>query len=884
MSYATLVKCSDPFHPLRGREIVELAAPGPISACAPKTDQPFIILRNGEVILRTDWCRPVEERDLISVVLLPQGGGGGSNPLKVVLQLALTFFAPEIGAWANTSLFAAESSLAFALSNSVLGSIIGMATMAVVSAAIPTPKANSATQASSIAAASPTYSLSAQGNSARLESAIPVQYGRLQVFPDFAALPYVEYYGNEQYLYQLFCIGAGEYDIEAIRIEDTPISSFGEITTEIVQPGGSLTLFPANVVTSVEVSGQEALTATWVGPFVASAPETQCNALGIDIVLPRGLYYANDSGGLNSVSTTFTVQARKIDDYGVAIGSWITLDTQTITKATTTPQRFSYRYSVDSGRYEVRLQRTDTKQTDTRYGHELSWAGLRSYMPETRDFGNVTLLAMRMRASNNLSSQASRKINVIATRKLKTWNPTTGWSATAVATRSIAWAAADALRDPEYGGGLPDSRIDLAGLYALDQIWEARNNHFDGRFDSAITLWEALSQIVKVGRAKPYMQGGIVYVARDQEKTLPVAMFSMRNIVRGSFNLDFITPSDDTADCVTTSYFDESVWATRRVPSALPGSVSAKPFKMDLFGATDRQHVFEEGMYYAACNRYRRIPISFETEMEGFIPSFLDLISVSHDMPQWGQTGEVVAWDPDTRTAILSEPLNWGVGTHYIGLRRRDGSMAGPFIATAGTDAYHVVLEDLDESHVDHDFTPYTGNNEERTHFTFGWGDTWCQMARVLSVKPRGLNRVAIEAINEDPSVHTADQGVVAPPVVSSQLPTWNTAPVVLGFTARSMPGASEKMLLSWQPSPGAEYYLLEQSKDGESWVRLGEPSACNFSATALYGPDTIIRIAAVGMTRGPWVQVAYGISADYLWSLDSNALWTLDSNKLWRY
>ena len=139
-------------------------------------------------------------------------------------------------------------------------------------------------------------------------------------------------------------------------------------------------------------------------------------------------------------------------------------------------------------------------------------------------------------------STPSRKIFVTATRKLRTWNPDTGWSATKTPSRSIAWAIADASRNTEYGAGLPDSRIDLAGLYALDQLWENRNNHFDGRFDSAITWWETISQIAKVGRAKPFMQSAILYVARDSAKTVPVAKFTMRNICRGSFNLEFVLP------------------------------------------------------------------------------------------------------------------------------------------------------------------------------------------------------------------------------------------------------------------------------------------------------------------------------------------------------
>src|SRR3546814_14262180 len=61
--------------------------------------------------------------------------------------------------------------------------------------------------------------------------------------PDLAATPYGEYQGNEQFLHQLHCIGLGEYDIEQIRIVDTPIASFEEVTYQIVPPGSPVTLF-----------------------------------------------------------------------------------------------------------------------------------------------------------------------------------------------------------------------------------------------------------------------------------------------------------------------------------------------------------------------------------------------------------------------------------------------------------------------------------------------------------------------------------------------------------------------------------------------------------------------------------------------------------------
>jgi len=318
----------------------------------------------------------------------------------------------------------------------------------------------------------------------------------------------------------------------------------------------------------------------------------------------------------------------------------------------------------------------------------------------------------------------------------------------------------------------------------------------------------------------------------------------------------------------------------KRVQAKLAGSTAAKPVKMELFGITDRDHAWREGMHEAGCNRYRRKVIKFATEMEGFIPSYGDLIAVSHDMPQWGQHAEAVAWDAGTRTLTVNEPLTWGTGTHYVGLRKRNGSVDGPIEVAIGTDAYHVVLA------ADPAETPYTGQNEERTHVVFGAGETWRQPARVIAVRPRGLEQVDIEAINDDPAVYTVTDGQSVPATNYSQLDTRWTAPIVEGLTAWSQPGAPEKMLLSWRPAAGADHYLVEQSSDGSTWTRTGEPSASNYTAIALYGAATLVRVAAVGMTRGPWVTIGYGSVADYMWNaVDTTLMWsTTDTDLMWRY
>lgn len=153
--------------------------------------------------------------------------------------------------------------------------------------------------------------------------------------------------------------------------------------------------------------------------------------------MPRGIYYANDSGGLNNRTITWQFEARQIDDDGTAIDAWQTLGSETLTAATNTPQRMTFDYAVATGRYEVRALRTDAKDTSARARHELRWGGLKAVLDQTPDFGDVTLIAMKMRATDNLSQRSSRMVNCLVTRKLPVWDEAIGWSAPQT-TRSIA--------------------------------------------------------------------------------------------------------------------------------------------------------------------------------------------------------------------------------------------------------------------------------------------------------------------------------------------------------------------------------------------------------------------------------------------------------------
>lgn len=606
---------------------------------------PTVCLINGKPLMRSEWpTYQLAASDIVVFVSLPGGGGGGgSNPLRVVLSIAVMVLAPYAAAgimgYGTTAagIAAAQAAMGtvgfglMAAGVSVVGSYL-------VNALVPLPNPSVPSAQNGIAP-SPTYSLQSQGNFARLLQPVPVIYGRHLVYPDLGATPYTEYVDNEQYLHQLLVIGQGEYDVETIRIEDTPIQSFSEVQVQVIAPGGQNTLFNHDVVTAPEVAGQELLAigdpentrAELVGPFIANPPETAINSIGVDILLPRGLFYANDSGGQDSKTVLWQVEARKIDDLGQPLTDWQILGFESITAASPDAIRRSYTYAVSSGRYEVKVVRSDNKDTRARAGHELRWGELRGYLTNPSLPDGITYLAVKMRATDNLSMRSSRLVNCIVTRRLPVWSPNAGWS-NPIATRSIAWAIADAVKS-NYGANLTESRIDLQNLYQLDQTWSSRGDHFDAVFDQKITVWDALTRIARCGRAVPYMQSGIVRLVRDEEKSLPVVQFTTENIVQGSFKLQYVMPGEETADAVTVEFFNPTTWKPDEVTVSLPSSTETNPATVNLFGCTNQMQAEREGKYIAAANRYRRRLINFQTEMEGLIPTFGDLIAISHDMP-----------------------------------------------------------------------------------------------------------------------------------------------------------------------------------------------------------------------------------------------------------
>src|SRR3546814_1518191 len=107
----------------------------------------------------------------------------------------------------------------------------------------------------------------------------------------------------------------------------------------------------------------------------------------------------------------------------------------------------------------------------------------------------------------------------------------------------------------DYGLGRARSEIDVETLAALDALWTARGDSFNFYFDNGGTWWEAAGKILRCGRAEPLYDGRSFSAVRDKPRALRPALFSDQSVLKGSFNLQFSLPDEDTAQGVRVTYW-----------------------------------------------------------------------------------------------------------------------------------------------------------------------------------------------------------------------------------------------------------------------------------------------------------------------------------------
>lgn len=807
-----------------------------------------------------DWDYPLGDGALVQFRQLAMGGGGGggSNPLQMVLQIAIIALAVATSVFLGPGAFG----IAGLGLNSFVASLAGAGVMILGTMLMgqlsPQNLPQGQLSANAAAAASPTYSINASGNQARLYQPEPEGFGRMKIVPDFAADTWTQYVGNDQIGYFVYGIGRGRYEVESLQFGESVFWRDGALVEDspyeiqdiqFVEPGQAVTIFPDNVITSDEVSGQELFAPNdaefdgSIGPYTTNPPGTKTNKLLFDFVLQNGVGHYDDQGNLNNYTVSWKIRYQSIDDIGNPASEWATLDEITVTNGTLTPQRMTYAYDVADGRYQCDIIRTSNTTGDGRTLDTLIWGAMRAMLPGTYAYP-ISCIAFSVRANNALTQNASTRFSVIATRKLPLYDRATKTWSDETPTRS--WAAAVAhVCKCEWGGRVSDANIDLDALWAIDEKLQARGWQYDSYIDGAYLVWPLLVEMCQSQCVIPRFVGPVLSFVMDAADRPPVFALTPRNIVRNSFSVTYATWSDETPDDVTVEYLDADYgYQQRDVTATLPESESREPSGLNILGITSREHAHKVAVAYAAHNRWQRVIVECQVEALGRIINRGDVCTVAHPRFRNTAAGAVASWDESGLKIGLKRDMgrtgaDTDEGDRYIALTRQDGSIWGP-CKLAELEDSTAVLDSADYATLllQGQGNPFewltSGVDRLPTTWTLYTSRVYQRLMVVDSVTTQDFSHYSLKLLNYDDRIYQYGDMETPPWQGRGQLPVLETldAPENL----RGVIKAPETVILVWMSVPGASWYEVETSATGESWVNLGRSNVTQMTATVAPG------------------------------------------------
>lgn len=526
---------------------------------------------------------------------------------------------------------------------------------------------------------------------------------------------------------------AGTSSITVERLTDTGATDPG-------WPGFSdITLDDA--ILTLDESTQEG---DWAGPFSACPKGELTSQIEWDVFFPGGLIKIGSKGQSLFRAVSTELQYRDAD----IAGSWTsipksytqkTLDQIGFTETATLP------YPM---RPEVRIRRIGAKSTSPQVQDTVQWYGLRSKLQAPTSYAGVTTMTLKVRGGGKLAAQSEQLVSAVVTRKIPT-RVNGVWTAPVV-TRDIApWIAYVA-----KSLGYTDGDLDLDELDRLDAIWKARGDTYDNSTESATTAKEALNLALRSGFSELTVDRGLIRPVRDEPRSTFEHMYTPQNMT-APLQRQFQSYTPDDFDGVDVEYTDSRTWTVETVECRLPGDLGRRVEKIQAPGITNRNKAWQLGMRQRRATKYRRYVYSFQTELDALNSRYLSYTALGDDVPGYNQSAILEAYAPigGGHVMVSSEPLNWSAGgVHMAGIRRKDGTLSGPYVATR-VDDYRFTITGLD-------FTPDVSWQVEPPHILFGPVARWSYPALITDISPRGSSGASVTAINYDARVYDDDNNL----------------------------------------------------------------------------------------------------------------------------
>ena len=462
----------------------------------------------------------------------------------------------------------------------------------------------------------------------------------------------------------------------------------------------------------------------WVGPYIleiADLTEVWCNFIAQD-----GLYRIDSSGNQHAMSVTIQVGVTAVDNNYNPVGDEVTQNV-TLTGSALAQKTVGATLQMSlqsSGYVQVRAQRLTNMGTDnnSQYHEQIQWRDLYGVSPiGVTDFGNVTTLFAITAPTQDALAQKDRKLNLLVTRNLPTWQNRSGFAytgSTSVATFGGSYPtnnAADIIcamaLDPTIGRRTA-SEIDVAGIYAVADSAQLGAGHVNGQIasyfgsflptefcytfdDSKTSFEESMQDIAQALNCTAYRQGSTLSLYFEGKTAASTLLFNHRNKVPDSEQRTFTFGTLNENDGIEYDYIDPNAPNFPNIDTTVtlyfPTDQSAQnPKKITSKGVRNVTQAYVNGWRLYQKLILQNEQVQFEATQEAAMAIQYERVLVADNTRSDTQDGEVVS--SNGLTLELSQPVTFAAGVTYsMFLQLTDGSTQS-IPVTAGASAFLVVL------------------------------------------------------------------------------------------------------------------------------------------------------------------------------------------------
>lgn len=615
------------------------------------------------VMVPYEFLERVKPKDM---TVIEVRGIAKKQALYIVAFIALSYFTMGIGSAAGAGLMggAGIAGVVGGVSGALLAGAVFVAGSILINKVLgPKPPSNDGGRDRDSV-----FSIGSGRNQARPNQPLPLVFGTVKFAPDVVSMPSWWYQNNDQYMGMVLTPGIGVASFEPLTNGDALLSSFQGV--QVWQNGFSGMpdqVIPISTNVDTIAGGELNKNRTWV------QRTTSTNTVRIEVNIEYSIGDANSKGKPINNTEIVDVEWRPVGGTG-----FTSLGTRSFRGSDPLVQRReTMTFVVPEGQYDVRvrIRGVAVDGGGSNGVARFQFGSMASVQVDNADYAGIPRIGIQIKATGQLNGAPDEIRGVMHTEAIPVWNGTV-WvnqesSNPGAQILKYARGYFDQNGKRIAGIGLPDEMIDIPALQAFMLHCAANDYQYNYRVTDVRNHEEMVNSLAMAAFGQVSWASGkmsVVWAASDQPMS---GVVNMATIKQGEFQVDYTLAN--AADGIEYSYYDANDWTVKTLRVPAPGiTTMLNPATVTGEGITSEAQAAELARWHLAQSLYQYKDISYATDIEHLSYRRMSLLSISHDLTQWGFSGRLrgVSIVGGVVSLALDEPVRAPAsGNAYIGLR-----------------------------------------------------------------------------------------------------------------------------------------------------------------------------------------------------------------------